>query len=90
MEARSKAHYKLVWEEEIKRLNYLRWLSSKEDGERIEAIQNELREIKDRCAENLNKPDTCPQCADTLENGKTYFCAYREDCPENHLTIPSE
>lgn len=89
-EARSRAHYRMVWEEEIKRLNTLGWSITGEDMKRVKEIQDELREIVKRGAQEVKKPEVCPQCADTDEAGKVFFCAYRKDCPDNHLTIPKE
>lgn len=79
-EARSRAHYRMVWEEEIKRLNALGWSVKGEDWQQVKKIQDELREIVKRGAKEVNKPEVCPDCA-------TRFCAYRKDCPDN-VTIP--
>jgi len=83
-EARSRAHYRVVWEQEIKRLNSLGWSVTGDDWKRVKEIQDELREIVKRGALSVKKPDVCPKCAE-----KTYFCAYRKDCPDNQLT-PSD
>ena len=78
-EARSRAHYRMVWEEEVRRWNHLLWSANKEDSERIKEIQDELREIVKRGALSVKKPDVCPKCGE-----EDYFCAYRKDCPERY------
>ena len=79
-EARSRAHYRMVWEEEIKRLSYLGWsVDNREDLDRLKEIQDELRGIVKRGALSVKKPDVCPKCGE-----EDYFCAYRKDCPERY------
>ena len=77
-EARSRAHYIMVWEAEIKSLGTLGWSVSGEDFERVKEIQDELREIVKRGSMEVKKPDTCPDCGN-----EDYYCGYRKLCPNN-------
>lgn len=76
-EPRSKAHYKMAWEEEVRNLERLKFSANAEDSKKITEIQEQLREIIDRTAEqSIEQPEICPEC-----NNEDYFCAYRKDCP---------
>lgn len=74
--ANSKAHYRMVWKEELKRLEILKWSIHIDDVPKLGDIITKLERIVQRASEDVKKPDICPECA-------TKFCAYREDCPED-------
>ena len=75
-EARSKAHYRMVWKEEVDTLTRLKYSIPQEDFKKVDEFQAELMKLVEKGAENLKKPDVCPDCA-------TRYCGYRKHCAEN-------
>ena len=95
-EARSRAHYRMVWEEEIKRLSYLGW--SVDTEEKFGALMrmlglpnnredlDRLKEIQDELRGIVKRGALSVKKPDVCPKcgEEDYFCAYRKDCPERY------
>jgi hypothetical protein len=53
----SKEKYKRRWESHIDDLTKLKWNLATEDQERVEALQDELKDVLDVAAENKEEAD---------------------------------